>query len=342
MTLTPATFPAALTAATAGSVLELGPGNYGNLVIYNRTFPDRLTIKAADPEAPPYFNMVLIRGTVGVSLEGVAVAFQPTAMTRENQNIVFLDGCKQVTVSACQISSGMAVNGIPETATVADASGNVLGWPVGRAVYMQLCDGVEISDCTIWNVQRAIAFYKALNVSVLRNIIRNFRRTAILGDCSNLLIEGNELGPSKPWRWGQTPIGDHGDYIALFLPTGRPLMTNVRIVDNITFNVPEVAILGVTLSGIDGFEVLTNLIEGCDHQGIVITAANGIVSGNVLPGRGGILIRSPSSEIHVSDNLAAFVEDRLKGSTGNTITAPRKLVSDRRMAGGRRVIQTTT
>jgi hypothetical protein len=318
--LTSATFPAALTAATAGSVLELGPGAYGNLVIYNRTFPDRLTIKAADPASPPVFNSGLLRSVDGVSLEGLSFAFQPTMTTPENQNVVAIEASKNITLTGCKVSAGMAINGVPETATVGDAFGTVTGWPLGRGVYVQLSSGVTIAGCEVWNVQRGIAFYKAVGLTIEGTYVHDVRRTFILGDACDLTIRGNRLWGSKPWRWGQTPIGDHGDFIALY-PSNLGPMSNVVIADNVCEQRPDgAAILGFTMASINGLDVRGNVISGSDHQGFVATAVTGLkLYDNRFTGRAQILLRLGTVGARGANNLYAGYADYSKGTGDNQI-----------------------
>lgn len=320
MTLTPATFPAALTAATSGSVLELGPGNYGVLSLYNRTFAERLTIKAADPANPPVFGSAVVRGANGVNLEGLTFAFQPTMTTVEHQNVVFLDGVKNVTLRGCKVTSGMAVNGIPETSTTPDASGNVLGWPLGRGIYLQLAQNVEVLGCEVWGVQRGVLFYKSSGVTVAENYIHDVRRTFILGDACDLTIRGNRLWGSKPWRWGQTPIGDHGDFIALY-PSNLGPMSNVVIADNVCEQRPDgAAILGFTMASINGLDVRGNVITGSDHQGFMATAVTGLkLYDNRFTGRAQILLRLGTVGARGANNLYAGYADYSKGTGDNQI-----------------------
>lgn len=148
------------------------------------------------------------------------------------------------------------------------------------------------------------------------------------------------MAVASPWRWGQTPIGDHGDFIALFTPAGMPPMARVSITGNVAEQRPGgTAILGFTLTGVRDLEIRGNVMSGSDHQGIVTTDVVGAtITDNVLTGRAGILLRDPTSGVTVSGNVAAFVEDRLKGSTGNVIGPQRKIISDRKLAESIRVI----
>lgn len=343
MTLTPATFPAALKAATSGSVLELGPGDYGNLLVSGRTFAEPLRIVAADRANPPTFNTVRVKASDGVRLEGITVAFKPTLTTTGSQNVVFVDGSRRVTFAGGKITSGPAINGIPETETKLDASGNVKGWPLGRGFYVQASTDIEISDSEVWGTQRGLLTYKSTSVRFLKNEVHDVRRTFILGDACDLTVEGNYLYGSKPWRWGQTPIGDHGDFIALFLPSGAPPMTNVRVIGNVGQQRPDgVPILGITLSGIRGLEVRGNVLTGTDHQGLLATDVHDAsIADNVLTGNAGMILRTGTERIAVSGNVAAYVEDRLKGATGNMVTNPRRIVSDAPLPGSVRLILAT-
>jgi len=337
---TPATLPAVLARAVAGDVVRLAPGAYGDVKIV-RVIPAPGVVRVVG-EPAAVLNSLVIRGAEGWTLDGLNVAFAPTAATREHQNVVFVDGARRIAFTRGRITAGVAVNGIPETETRLDATGNVLGWPLGRGLYVQLSSDVEVSDSEVWGVQRGLLTYKSNGVRFLRNHIHDVRRTFILGDANDLTIAGNYLYGSKPWRWGQTPIGDHGDFIALFTPAGMPSMARVSITGNVAEQRPGgTAILGFTLTGVRDLEIRGNVMSGSDHQGIVTTDVVGaVIADNVLTGRAGMILRDPTSKVEVSGNVAAFVEDRLKGSTGNSLASPRVLSGDVVLPGGGRLIQT--
>lgn len=338
---TPATLPAVLALAKGGDVVQLAPGAYGDVRVAKVVAAPGVVRLVADPTAPAVFNSLLVRGAEGLRFEGVTVAFAPTMQTRESQNVVSVEGSKRITFTGGRITAGPAINGIDETATVADWSGNVKGWPWGRGFYTQLSQDIEISDSEVWSVQRGLLTYKSTGVRFLRNHVHDVRRTFILGDASDLTIAGNYLYGSRPWRWGQTPIGDHGDCIALY-PSSLGPMARVAITGNVCEQRPGgTAILGFTLASIRGLEVRGNVLRGTDHQGIVATdVIDATVADNVLTGRAGILLRSGSERVAVSGNVAAWYEDRLKGSTGNSLASARVLTADVVLPGGGRLIQT--
>jgi hypothetical protein len=336
---TPATFLKILAAAVADDVIRLAPGAYGDARI-TRVIPAPGVVRiVSDPASPAVFNTLRVVGGEGLTFEGVSVAFAPTATTVESQNVVSFEAAKRTTFTGGKITAGMAINGVPETSTTYGAYGNIIGWPLGRGVFLAQSSDVEISDSEIWGVQRGLISYKSAGVRILRNHIHDLRRTFIAGDASDLTIAGNRLTGTKPWRWGETPIGDHGDFIALF-PSALGPMSNVVIADNVAEQTPGgAAILGFTLASIRTLEVRGNLMRGTDHQGIVATDVIGaVISDNLLMGRAGILLRTGTERVVSSGNMAAYYEDRLKGASGNTLAGPRKLVSEMALPGPIRVV----
>lgn len=316
---TPETLASIVLRAVDGDVIRLSPGSYGDVKI-TRVIPSPGVVRmVGDPAAS--LNSLVTRGAEGWTFDGLNVSFAPTPTTRESQNVVFIDASKRITFTRGRITAGVAVNGIPETETKLDITGNVLGWPLGRGFYAQLSEDVEISDSEVWGVQRGLLTYKSNGVRFLKNHVHDVRRTFILGDANDLTIAGNYLYGSKPWRWGQTPIGDHGDFIALFTPTGMPPMARVVIRDNVAEQRPGgTAILGFTMASINGLDVRGNVITGSDHQGFLATDVTGLtLYDNQFNGRAQILLRYGTVGARGANNLYAAYADYSKGTGDNQI-----------------------
>ena len=321
VTATPATFSTVLATAVADDVIRLAAGAYGDARI-TRVIPAPGVVRIiSDPASPAVFNTLRVVGGEGLTFEGVSVSFAPTMTTSESQNVVSLEAAKRITLSGCKITAGMAINGVPETSTMYGAYGNIIGWPLGRGVFLALSSDVEISDSEIWGVQRGLISYKSSGVRILRNHIHDLRRTFIAGDASDLTIAGNRLTGTKPWRWGETPIGDHGDFIALF-PSALGPMSNVVIADNVAEQTPGgAAILGFTMAGINGLEVRGNYLAGTDHQGFVTTNVTGLkLYDNRFTGRAQILLRVGTVGARGANNLFTALTDYTSG--GDNQIAP--------------------
>lgn len=338
---TPTTLTAVLGKAQAGDAVMLAPGNYGDARLTKVVAVPGVVRLVSDVTAPAVFNTLRTVGAEGLRFEGVSVELVPTLLTRESQNVLSIEGSKRIAFVGGRLTSGMAVNGIDENATIGDWSGNVKGRPLGRGAMVSLSKDVEISATEVWGVQRGLLTYKSENVNLTGNFIHDVRRTFILGDSNNLVISGNYLYGSRPWRWGQTPIGDHGDCIAIF-PSSLGPMTKVSITNNVCEQrAGGTAILGITLASIRQLEVKNNILRGTDHQGLVTTdVLDGVLTDNVLTGRAGILLRVGTERVAVSGNVAAYYEDRLKGLTGNVLSNPRVLALDTVLPGGVRLMQT--
>jgi hypothetical protein len=318
-TVTPETMRRALDDARPGDVLRLAPGRYGDLDINNRRFETPIRIVPHDPANPPVFNTITIRQTEGVSLEGVAVLYQPTEASREHSPVIGLENCKRVSFIGGRVASGPSVNGVPEDAPKLDGTGNVQGRPTGR-IRISKCQEVAIERNDISNLGRGIVLADARGVRIVGNNIHDLRRTAVLGAASDLLIEGNRLHDVRPWRWGQTPVGDHADFIALWSPQNGGPYRNIRIINNIMAQQADTAILGMWLAGPAGYEdveIRGNVISGTDHQGIVLSDTRRVVvAGNTLYGAAQMLFRPGVTDAEITGNAAAGFTDRNKGETG--------------------------
>jgi hypothetical protein len=303
---TPATLATALKSAADGDVLNLAAGAYGDLIV-SRVFTDPLVIRASDPTRPPVFNKVALNSAKGVTLDGVVIRYEPTASTRAHTPVLAIDNSERIAVLNSDISAGPSINGVAEAAEKQDATGNVLGWPVGRAAQVMSSTDVRLEGNRFHHTDRGIILNKSLRVRILQNEVDSLRRSAIAGNASELDIVGNYFHGSKPWRWGDTPAGDHAEFMLLF-PAPGERMSRVRIAENITTNDTGVDILGLNGGSVDGLVYEDNVVTGTDHQAIMWTDAPGaIIRRNVAIGRGQIILRTGMTGAQVIDNLAAGV-----------------------------------
>jgi hypothetical protein len=317
---TPASLPTALKAAADGDVILLDGGMYGDMT-FSRTFTAGLVIRSAERAAPAIFNQVAFKAAKGVTLDGVVIRYQPTATSTYMTPALSIDAAERITVRNSDISAGPAVNGVDETASALDASGNIKGWPAGRAVQIMGSSDIRLEANRLHHTDRGIVLSKGVRVAIVGNEVDSLRRSAIVGSADDLLIERNYLHGSKPWRWGQTPTGDHAEFMLLFPPSGARLK-GVIIRGNVTANSTGIDILGLNGGSVDGLVYEDNVITGTDHQGAVWTDAPGaIIRRNVLLGRAQLMIRAGTTGSQVTDNLAAGIYFSPSGLTVDQLAA---------------------
>jgi nitrous oxidase accessory protein NosD len=315
-TVTPETFKGKLARAQSGDVIRLAPGSYGDMLIRSRTFATPLRLIAADRADPPVFNTIAVRDSHGISMEGLTIHSSPTAATVENSPVLNLETCGRIVFANGKINGGLAVNGVPETAPSLDKTGNVVGWPTGRIIVGK-CEDVRIEDTEISSLGRGILLNEATGVVIRGNEIHHLRRTAILGVGRDVLIEKNHIHDFRPWRFGQTPVGDHADFIAFWAPKNLAPLRNIRVIGNTLDAGAGTPVLGMWFTDYTDVEIRKNVLIGTDHQGIVTTNVRGaLIADNILNGRALIILREGTSDAVVRDNVTNQVWDKTKGVKG--------------------------
>jgi Ca2+-binding RTX toxin-like protein len=322
----------ALALAQGGDVIRLLAGVYGDVSISGKNFASDVTITSADPSHAAVLSSLNISSSSGIHLNGVNVAYTPTAATMSWSSAVMINASHGITITGGVMVGGDAVNGVAQTATALDRTGNVLGLPAGRAITIQNSSGVTVSGTDISHFDRGIELFKADTVTLNGNDIHDLRQTAILGGGSNLTIENNNLHDSHPWKLGDVASqGDHADFIALFTDTGQTAAdSNIVITGNTMAQGAGAPILGMWMQGGDaGFTNVTisgNIIEVANNQGIMLQdVTGGAVSNNTLlePAGGAlaptIILQGGASNIAVSGNLVSSIADQNFGATGNTV-----------------------
>jgi hypothetical protein len=329
-----ATLPAVFANAQGGDVIRLAGGRCGDVMLRGKAFEPPLRIVAADPARPPVLNSLRIVGVQGVVFEGLHVAFEPTATTYGHQNLVAFEAGSRVIWRGGNISAGAAVNGVTDGVERTPFN-TVKGWPLGRGVYVAASDA-EISGVEITGVERGVVAFRAGRVTIEDSHIHDIRRTMIMGAAETWRIESNLLETARPWRWGETPRGDHANYVSIQFGGGDHVQRQARIAGNATRRAADgVDVLGFVVSNVEDIEIVGNLLEGTDHQGLVLTSIQrGVVSDNALMGRAQILLRLGVRNLAVTRNLAAAVADYEKGATGNLVTEPRRRLRDVALPAG--------
>lgn len=323
----PGSLAAILAAAKPGDDIWLAPGNYGDVTLRRRTFAEPLTLRPADPARPPSLRSLALRECSGLAFLGLGFAFTPDMATVTDSSVVYLDKCTDVRFIGGEVTSGPAINGVPAEATILDATGNVIGFTTCRGFTIQNnLGGIFVEGLDVHHLHRGVVIGGGRGVTIRRLAVHHLRKSGIMGGCSDLLIEQNHLHTSNPWRYGQTPNGDHGDWIPLWNGGTEPL-TNIKVLDNRMETGAGSPMMGGwvqgKIGGVVGYTYRGNSIIGGDHQGLILdNVHDGEVANNVflqdLPdGKDiGFIIKDTTSKLSIGDNIAGSVSN---ASTANTL-----------------------
>ncbi|MGL4542856.1 MAG: right-handed parallel beta-helix repeat-containing protein, partial [Polymorphobacter sp.] len=179
-------FKAKLATLKAGDTLQLAAGNYGSLYIANTNYGSGITIKGGT------FSSIGFSKVTGVTLDGTTVIMTPTLTSTSNDQAIRAWASNNITITNAKITGGLAVNGVAQSATTLDASGNVLGLPVGKGINFESSNNVAVTNSDISFFHKGITFGLGSNVTVSGNTIHDLRTTPISGSVvSGLTITGN-------------------------------------------------------------------------------------------------------------------------------------------------------
>lgn len=344
VTATPDTLQAVLAKAVSGTI-KLAGGYYGDVSI-TKLSGKVITLKSASLSAPASFRSLTVSDSSKLTFSGLYVEFKPDAKTVGWTAAVTVQRSNSISFTGCTIKGGLAVNGVAEDATELDNTSNVIGRPCGYGLNLVQSQKVAFSDGEISGFHRLVVVNNIDGFTCQNNSLHNRRTTAIQGaQLSNAVIENNTIDDAEPWRWGQTPVGDHADCIAFWSnPKQTTPNANISIRNNRMMQTKGATILGMWLQGsdaapFDGFDISANTFLIPNLQGVALwNAKNGTISGNVMvqsqvPGmtdeqrqkqKPTVLLRLVCSNVQVRDNLlGAPVSDTnaagLNPQSGNVV-----------------------
>ncbi len=324
---TSAGLTAALKTAHAGDVISLQAGDYGDLSINKLKFSSDVIIKSADTGHPAVFNTIAVGSSSGIHFENVNVDYTPTMTTYSFDSVVKIQSSDHITFSGGVVNSGVAINGTPP-GVPGDSSGNITGVLTARGFTLATSSHVTISGVEITKVGKGIVLAGGDNVTLSNNTIHDLRTSPITGGGINhLVIDGNHLSDSNPYKWGSV---DHADFIHIFTSATQTAPTNdIQITNNTIAQGTGTAILGINLEDSShktytNVVISGNVIENGNHQGLFVAGlTHSTVSNNVLLQTSGgtndapeIIMIGASPDTTVSGNFASVTSNKT-GSLAN-------------------------
>ena len=207
----------------------------------------------------------------------------PPPATNINEQAVRVIGSPGVLIEGLTITGQAATTGVKQTDP--GPAGLVIGLWAGEGLHIESSPGAVIRRNVITRFHQGIAIGKFDGLLIDGNTIANLRTSGIVGvPGNNVTITGNGIGASFPWRWNQTPAGDHGDKIHLWSAGGN--VSGLTITDNVLDDGAGVAILGLFIQNKNGnFANVTierNTIRIGQSLAMMLTGTNGSVSFNTL------------------------------------------------------------
>ncbi len=308
---------AALAKAVDGTTILLNGGDYGTLSLRNLTFSSGVEIRSANADDPAVFSSIVVNNAQGLHFSQITVDFVPDETTKSHTSAVRINNSSDISIENSTITGGPAVNGVPESATKLDASGNVLGLPAGRAITVFESSDISIADNDISQFHKGIVLSKVSNAAITGNEIYDLRTTPLSGSgLSDILVDGNHFHDSNPWNFGGT--GDHGDLIHFWSLPGYDTgpVSNITITNNLLEQGDGFAMLGIYIDdnangiGFENLVISNNVISNDNSQAIRLENVQGTITNNTV-------VQPKDSKtvpyIALRDGSVADVSDNLVG-----------------------------
>lgn len=322
----------ALASAAAGDTILLAPGAYGDVSISGANFAADVVIRSADLANPAVLRSLSITGSSSLSFQGIDVEFTPNMATVAWTPAVEITASSGISLISCEVSGGRAVNGVLPTATALDSTYNVQGMPTGRGISVQGSSNVLIEKVDISVFEKGVVLLDVSGVTLRGNEIYDTRTSPISGsNIANITIDGNYIHDVNPWRWNETPVGDHADFIHFWTDPSKQssATTGVTIINNHLEQGQGTAILGVFLEdntigyGYAGVTISGNVLYNGNHQGFTLENVRGVVDSNVLLQSAGemkigpgIVLTGDSSGLVITKNVISGLD--LGGLAGDS------------------------
>ena len=191
------------------------------------------------------YSSIYVSGGSGNTVRNVDVIAPPA--TNINEQAVRVVNSPGFVIEGSTIVGQAATVGVVQTG--AGPAGLVVGLWAGEAIHIEGSPGSDIRRNDISRFHQGITF-TGDRITIADNNINDIRTSFIVGvpgdDCA---ITGNYLTGSHPWRWGETPGGDHADCVHLWL--NGSTCDGLQIIANTFDQGDGEAILGFNLQHIN-------------------------------------------------------------------------------------------
>ena len=272
---------AALDAATAGTTIELAPGNYGNVVLDGYQFEGAVTIRSQDPDQPATFDTLLVKNSSHLTFDSIAVSHE-LADGEPDWSFAFrIDKSDHISVINSEISG--------------TADGNHTNDGQGLSVLDS--SNILLEGNTFHDLKTGVSVGRSEYVEVRDNSFTDIRSDGIdVANVRHVVVDGNVFSSFHP----AFELGDHPDMIQVWNDGSYGDMFDIVISNN-------------TLSKGDGDDVQAIFVQGAiaDADGNLPTSAYDIViDGNVIDSGAaqGIWV-SHVDDARISNNTLTVADD---------------------------------
>jgi len=281
---------AAAAKVKAGDTILVAGGTYSNVKLTNIAVAGNVTIAAADSNRPVIFNDLTVKGSSGLTFQGLEFSVNPAKAS--NQFVV--SGSSNIVLDKLWVHGSL--NGDPGD----DVSG----------LLIRDSKGVTVQNSRFEQLQNGLGHLDNDGFKVLNNRFTDLRTDGVRGGgTSNITISGNYFSDFHP-QMAPNGSGDHPDAIQLWTTNTTTNARNIVITDNVVVRGKGDPIQGIFLR--DTFDQLPyqnvtvtgNTVIGGLANGIAVDGVNGLtISDNRVVG-----LADQKSNIRVENATAATVQ----------------------------------
>lgn len=312
----------ALANATGGEKIILASGNYGDLSLRGGNYDETVTIVSEDPEDVAVFDSAYILQSGNLTFDNVFFNFVPNEESSKHDTAIRLIQTNDISIVNSKIEGGPSVNGVPIETEVGglDATGNVIGLPVGNAVVATESSNFSMVGNEISAFSKGINLFKVDGVTFTDNDAFGMRSTFLRGAViDNAVVDNNTFHDSNPWNSGGQ--GDHADFVHFWTDERYQddADTNITISNNYFYQGDGQLIFGINLEdnanglGFENVRIENNVIHNGHSNGMRLESVrDGVIKGNTLlsttdDNKVQIVIKANSGNLTIEDNIAGGV-----------------------------------
>lgn len=216
-TITPATFSAALAAATGGETLRLAPGNYGAM-ISAKVYPGPVTIESINPADPAVFSDLALTRARNIHFRAVRFKYDYVPMTNNAFRVFVMRGCEDLSFVDCEFAGDRRPEIAPKIAL-----------PASDGFCPQGCKRVLVQNCKFHTFRSGIHVEQECDdIRFIGNDIYGMRSDGmIVVSSTNVLIENNYIHD-----FDGEGLTDHRDCIQLWTNGALTASSNITIRKN--------------------------------------------------------------------------------------------------------------
>ncbi|MEW5963364.1 MAG: right-handed parallel beta-helix repeat-containing protein [Pseudomonadota bacterium] len=203
----------ALAVATPGSVIELAPSRFGDVVIDGSRFAGTVTIKSADPATPATLDSLQIKNSSHIAIEGIRIEHVLAPGEPDWVAAVRIDKSDHIAITGSEVCGSADDNHTND----------------GQGVLVLDSSVVRLDANTFHDLKTAVSVGRAEEIEITANTFRDLRSDGVdLANVRRVAVEGNAFSDFHT----QLALGDHPDMIQLWNDGSFGDMSDIAIRNN--------------------------------------------------------------------------------------------------------------